>query len=171
MNQKFKDIIFILVNFIMNPIEKYQTSIRLLLTAAQIFYFFHKNINYVFFSVIILSPLSILVQSYQDYKRNYKFIKEHQENQVIKDVSIFPSGKILILIKNFIKIYDNDFNLLQIIVENANDYKFVAIKDESNFLVYSNNNIILFYELKNDNNFTLTKRIDNLNNLNSAFFF
>lgn len=137
----------------------------MLLAAA----YFHGDPFFIKISVIIQSSMNIIINGYNNYKINYKIIKKIHETSDIKDVSIFPSGKILVMTFNYIKIYDINFDVLQTINNYQNNNDFIYIKDENNFIVYSNNNL-LFYELF-DGNYSLRGIITNLVDLNSVFFF
>ena len=104
-----------------------------------------------------MSLIPIILEYYREYKKNYKLIKSIQENSSINDVSIFPSGKIIVMTSYYIKIYDINFNVIQIIVDSNNNI-FISIKDENNFLVYTNINILL-YESNNNLNYSLRRKI------------
>ena len=88
---------------------------------------------------------------------NIKTIKTSEKD--IRSMSIFPSGNLLSISGvNSIKIYDINFNLLQnIIPKNREWICYSDIKDENNFLVSSDKNIVLY--TKNDGKFTMNKII------------
>lgn len=165
----WKDIRFSFFNFFLNPIEKYEIHIRIIIVILYLTYFFHKKIGIFFFGGLIMSLIPIILEYYREYKKNYKLIKSIQENSSINDVSIFPSGKIIVMTSYYIKIYDINFNVIQTIVDSNNNI-FISIKDENNFLVYTNINILL-YESNNNLNYSLRRKIKNLSNLISAYFF
>ncbi len=77
----------------------------------------------------------------------------------IRSMSIFPSGNLLSISgTNSIKIYDLNFNLLQnIIPKNREWICYSDIKDENNFLVSSDKNIVLY--TKNEGKFTINNVI------------
>ena len=165
----WKEIQFSFFNFFLSPIEKYETHFRIIIMIICISYYFHENFKVLAFSIAIINSFPVILKYYQQYKKNFKSIENKPENTDIEDVSIFPSGKIIVITYYYIKIYDINFNVKQIIADSTN-YIFVSIKDENNFLVHSNNNI-LFYELINNLNYSLSGKIQNLSNLISAFFF
>ena len=165
----WKEIQFRFINFFMSPIEKYKIHINIILIIIFITYYFHRNIKVFAVCNAINYSFPVIIKSYRKYKKNFKSIEKKPENTDIKDVSIFPSGKIIVITSYYIKIYDINFNIKQFIADSTN-YIFVSIKDENNFLVYSNNNI-LFYESINNLNYSLNGNIQNLSNLISAFFF
>ena len=84
---------------------------------------------------------------------NIKTIKTSEKD--IRSMSIFPSGNLLSISGvNSIKIYDINFNLLQnIIPKNREWICYSDIKDENNFLVSSDKNIVLY--TKNEGKFTI----------------
>ena len=88
---------------------------------------------------------------------NIKTIKTSEKD--IRSMSIFPSGNLLSISgTNSIKIYDLNFNLLQnIIPKNREWICYSDIKDENNFLVSSDKNIVLY--TKNEGKFTINKII------------
>ena len=88
---------------------------------------------------------------------NIKTIKTSEKD--IRSMSIFPSGNLLSISGvNSIKIYDINFNLLQnIIPKNREWICYSDIKDENNFLVSSDKNIVLY--TKNEGKFTMNKII------------
>jgi len=165
----WKEIQFRFINFFMSPIEKYKIHINIILIIIFITSYFHRNIKLFAVCTSINYSFPVFIKSYRKYKKNFKSIEKKPENTDIKDVSIFPSGNIIVITSYYIKIYDINFNVKQFIADSTN-YIFVSIKDENNFLVYSNNNI-LFYEAINNLNYSLSGNIQNLSNLISAFFF
>ena len=169
MKKGWKEIVFKFVDFFLNPIEKYRIFIIIWATIIEVIAYINKNSFTLFISQIILILLNPVLKKYKEYKLNYKFIKKSPEIWYIKDVSFFPSGNILVSTFNSIKIYDINFNVLQNISNNLKK-NFVSIKNENNFLVYANNNI-LFYESFFDQNYSLHGKINNLFDLQSAFFF
>ena len=88
---------------------------------------------------------------------NIKTINTSEKD--IRSMSIFPSGNLLSISGvNSIKIYDINFNLLQnIIPKNREWICYSDIKDENNFLVSSDKNIVLY--TKNEGKFTMNKII------------
>lgn len=88
---------------------------------------------------------------------NIKTINTSEKD--IRSMSIFPSGNLLSISgTNSIKIYDLNFNLLQnIIPKNREWICYSDIKDENNFLVSSDKNIVLY--TKNEGKFTINKII------------
>ena len=80
----------------------------------------------------------------------------------VRDVEIFPSGKIISVSSDLsIKIYDNNFNVLQIIKNAHNkDVVYVDIKDENNFVTSSCDGSIYTW-IKKDNKFKINKKIIN----------
>ena len=88
-------------------------------------------------------------------------------NDEINSMSIFPSGNLISVSDDkSIKIYDNNFNILQSI-ENAHDdsIDYVDIKDENNFVTCSKDKTIKTWINKNNKNkFVLNKIIKNAHN-------
>ena len=89
-------------------------------------------------------------------------------NDEINSMSIFPSGNLISVSDDkSIKIYDNNFNIIQSI-ENAHDESidYVNIKDENNFVTCSKDKSIKTWIKKNDKNkenkFILNKIIKKL---------
>ena len=65
-----------------------------------------------------------------------KKVSEFDENSIIYDVSIFPSGNIILMTPLSIKILNNkNFEPIQQI--NILNYNSIDIKDENNFLISS----------------------------------
>lgn len=165
----WKEIKFSFFNFFMNPMEKYEIHIKIISMLICLSYYIHGNIKVIGFSNAIIYSFPVILKSYQQYKKNFKSIDKKTENTDIKDISIFPSGKIIVITCFYIKIYDINFNVKQMIADGLH-YIFISIKDENNFLVYSNNKIF-FYESINNLDYSLSGKIQNLSNLISAFFF
>ena len=70
--------------------------------------------------------------------KNIKTIKAHSNS--ISSISVFPLGNLVSVSKDkSINIYDNNFNIIQTII-NAHDSKitYVDVKDENNFVTCSN---------------------------------
>ncbi len=95
-------------------------------------------------------------------------INPHKDE--INSMSIFPSGNLISVSDDkSIKIYDNNFNIIQSI-ENAHDESidYVNIKDENNFVTCSKDKSIKTWIKKNDKNkenkFILNKIIKNAHN-------
>ena len=79
----------------------------------------------------------------------------------METVSVFPSGNIITVSHDkSIEIYDESFNILQII-ENAHDgyIYYVDIKDENNFITCSEKDFKIW--IKDKNGFILNKCIEN----------
>ena len=97
---------------------------------------------------------------------NLKIINSiNAHENLINSVSIFPSGKIISVSHDkSIKIYDNNFNIIQII-KNAHDNYIinVNIKNENNFITCSSDKSIKFWK-KNKNEFQLNQIIENAHN-------
>ena len=94
--------------------------------------------------------------------KNIKSFKMHKYS--VNKVSTFNSGNIISVSEDkSIKIYDNNFNLLQDI-QNAhnNSIFYVDIKDENNFITSSINDIKLW--IKEKNLFTINQTIKNAHN-------
>ena len=94
------------------------------------------------------------------YILNIKTIEAHQKG--IPKVSIFPSGNIISISNDLsIKIWDNNFNLIQHI-ENAHEeyLTYVEIENENNFVTCSDDRSIKFWN-KQYNIFTLKENIIN----------
>ena len=94
----WKEIQFRFLNFFLSPIEKYKIHIRIILIIIFITYYFHRNIKVFAVCNAINYSIPVIIKSYQQYKKNFKSIEKKPENTDIKDVSIFPSGKIILLI-------------------------------------------------------------------------
>ena len=92
--------------------------------------------------------------------KQINLIKAHES--WVRDVEIFPSGKIISVSSDLsIKIYDNNFNVLQIIKNAHNkDVVYVDIKDENNFVTSSCDGSIYTW-IKKDNKFKINKKIIN----------
>ena len=92
-----------------------------------------------------------------------KSIKAHKNN--ISSVSIFPSGNIISVSEDkSIKIYDNNYNILQDIQNAHNSWiLYVDIKDDNNFVTCSDDNSIKTW-IKNNNKFKINKIIQNAHN-------
>ena len=97
---------------------------------------------------------------------NLKFIKSIEGyNGTISSISIFPSGNIIsVSFDKSIKIYDEDFNILQNIL-NAHEKSivYVDIKDDNNFVTCSGDLTIKTW-IKKENAFNVNKIIDNAHN-------
>ena len=172
MELSWKDILFTFLHFFLNPIEKYEKLLNfhfIIIKVINVYYY--KNKMFFVINTILLCAMPFIIDFYNKYKINYKLISTIHENLSIDDVSVFPSGKFIVLTRGSIKIYDINCNLLQTIINILFNNIFVSIKDENNFIVYSNNNNILFYEYI-DGNYSLKGNItNNILNLKSAFFF
>ena len=92
--------------------------------------------------------------------KQINLIKAHES--WVRDVEIFPSGKIISVSSDLsIKIYDNNFKVLQIIKNAHNkDVVYVDIKDENNFVTSSCDGSIYTW-IKKDNKFKINKKIIN----------
>ena len=86
----------------------------------------------------------------------------NKKNERISSISSFPSGKIIVSSFNkFIKIFDNNFNILQIInFAHKNAITNIEVKDEKNFFSSSWDGCIKIWKLKNDK-YTIQQVIDN----------
>ncbi len=97
---------------------------------------------------------------------NLKFVKSIEGyNGTISSMSIFPSGNIIsVSFDKAIKIYDQDFNILQNIL-NAHEKSivYVDIKDDNNFVTCSGDLTIKTW-IKKENEFNVNKIIDNAHN-------
>jgi len=96
-------------------------------------------------------------------KLNFKIIKIiNSHKDWINSISLFPSGNIIsVSYDKSIKIYDNNFNIIQHI---QNIYKYgiiyVDVKDENNFITCSSDNSIKTW-IKINNQFILNYNINN----------
>jgi phospholipase A-2-activating protein len=92
-----------------------------------------------------------------------KTIKAHSNS--ISSISVFPLGNLVSVSKDkSINIYDNNFNIIQTII-NAHDSKitYVDVKDENNFVTCSNDKKIKIW-IKKGKKFELGKIIKNTHN-------
>ena len=99
-----------------------------------------------------------------EYKLN-KIKTINSYNGFISSISSFPSGNIIsVSYDKSIKIFDNNFNLIQII-NNAHDSSIfnIDIQNENNFVTCSADNNIKTW-IKNNNNFKLNNIIENAHN-------
>ena len=99
-----------------------------------------------------------------EYKLN-KTKTINSYNGLISSISSFPSGNIIsVSYDKSIKIFDNNFNLIQII-NNAHDSSIfnIDIQNENNFVTCSADNNIKTW-IKNNNNFKLNNIIENAHN-------
>ena len=89
--------------------------------------------------------------------------KTHDDQ--IKHIAIFPLGNIISVSKDkSIKIYNNNFQILQDIQNAHNDWiNYVDIKDENNFITCSKDKQIKTW-IKKDNNFQINQIIENSHN-------
>ena len=95
-------------------------------------------------------------------KINFKLIKEiNAHDDTIHLISIFPSGNIISVSNDRkIKIFDNNLNNIQTIIDAHDDnINYVDVKDENNFVTCSYDCIKTFY--KKNNIFILNKIIKN----------
>ena len=94
---------------------------------------------------------------------NIKTINAH--NDWVTTVSVFPSGKIISVSKDkTIKIWDENFNIIQIIEnQHSNKIDYISIKNENNFITCSFDKSINIYR-KEKNKFILRKKISNAHN-------
>ena len=95
--------------------------------------------------------------------KNIKTIKAHSNS--ISSISVFPLGNLVSVSKDkSINIYDNNFNIIQTII-NAHDSKitYVDVKDENNFVTCSNDKKIKIW-IKKGKKFELGKIIKNTHN-------
>ena len=110
----------------------------------------------------------ILFQTKKELKIiNYNNIKtiDAYDDGTVTSLSIFPSGNIVSVSDNkSIKIFDNEFNIIQII-KNAHDDSiyYVNVKDENNFATCSRDKSIKTW-IKKGNEFILNKLIINAHN-------
>jgi len=110
----------------------------------------------------------ILFQTKKELKIiNYNNIKtiDAYDDGTVTSLSIFPSGNIVSVSDNkSIKIFDNEFNIIQII-KNAHDDSiyYVNVKDENNFATCSRDKNIKTW-IKNGNEYNLNKLIINAHN-------
>ena len=98
---------------------------------------------------------------------NYNNIKtiDAYDDGTVTSLSIFPSGNIVSVSDNkSIKIFDNEFNIIQII-KNAHDDSiyYVNVKDENNFATCSRDKNIKTW-IKRGNEYNLNKLIINAHN-------
>ena len=100
-------------------------------------------------------------------KVNYQFkmIKKlNIHNDIIMSMSIFPLGNFISISNDkSIKIWDNQFNLLQII-EEENPISSVDIENDNNYISCSKYFITIW--IKNKNKFEINEKIENINNSN-----
>ena len=107
----------------------------------------------------ILKGFPLINQNEKIELKNLSTIKAH--DSWIRDVEIFPSGKIVSVSSDLsIKIYDNNFKVLQII-ENAHtkDVVYVNIKDENNFVTSACDGTIYTW-IKKNNKFKINQKIN-----------
>ena len=171
MNINWKKINYNIVSFFLNPLEKYEWRFRILLVIICVAQIFYLNKIFFLFLSFIISSLDTILRKYKKYKYDYHKVNEINENDAIIDVSVFPSGNIIVVTRAHIKIYDNNFYPFQIIPDhpqNLNVFKFVDIKDENNFLAYKDG-ILSFYTLIN-NNYILINNMK-ASHLKYAYFF
>ena len=90
---------------------------------------------------------------------NIKNIKDINCN--INSISIFPLGN-CVTVSNHIKIWDINFNIIQIINNPHNNDKinYVSVKDDNNFITCSYD--IIKTWIKNENNFIINKIISQI---------
>ena len=146
---------------------------RILLLIVFILFFIHKNMVLLGNSILIIIILKIITGCYNFYNK-FKCIRnkkaEFSEEYMICDVSVFPSGNILLITSKVLKILNNQLKLLQKI-DMINTYENLDIKDENNFLIISSKiNQIKTY-IKENNIFKYNKSIGGFNNLQFAKYF
>ncbi len=85
------------------------------------------------------------------------------KNEKISSISSFPSGKIIVASYNkFIKIFDNNFNILQILTRAHKDaITIIEVKDERKFFSCSWDRCIKIWELKNNDKYYIQQVINN----------
>ena len=150
---------------------KYEIHFEVLFFVISIYFLFQKN-NFLFSFLNFLNVLfqTVLIKIYKTYKLKSKKVSEFNENNIIYDVSIFPSGKIILMTSFSIKILNNNnFESIQHI--NIHDYNSIDIKDENNFLITSGIQREIKTFIKQNNLFVVNQNISNLNNLNFAQYF
>lgn len=121
-----------------------------ILTALSIYFLFKNNTNYLSLVLIVSYVVSFL---FQKYRMNLKVIKKMQ-NEKCTDISVFPSGKIILFSSYSIKILDNNnYELLQQINNKEISYlSYIDIIDENNFCVFVKSEedyMILFSKINN----------------------
>lgn len=124
-----------------------------ILTALSIYFLFKNNTNYLSLVLIASYVVSFLFQKYDKYRMNLKVIKKMQ-NEKCTDISVFPSGKIILFSYYYIKILDNNnYELLQQINNKEISYlSYIDIIDENNFCVFVKNEedyMMLFSKINN----------------------
>ena len=81
--------------------------------------------------------------------------------ETIYCISIFPSGNIISISDNSIKIYSPSFKIIQNIPNAFVKGRYVSIKDEKNFVTCSWKNIEIWIKKENENKFSLKNIIKN----------
>ena len=101
--------------------------------------------------------------------KEYKLIKSIDTDLSLIYASIFPSGNIVsVLNDSTIKIFDKNFNLIQLIKDKDSFY-YVSVRDENNFVTSTSNNSIKTYIKKNEK-FELNQHIKDAHKLNKDIF-
>ena len=131
---------------------------------------FHPHLTLLYYPIYSALILKIIINCHNKIKWRSKKKTEFSANGIIFDVSVFPSGNILLLTQNEVKILNNEFNLLQKIKMN-NSYGTVDIKDEKNFLITSLEEKQIKTYKKENNIFIFNQSIFNLNNFKFAQYF
>lgn len=151
--------------------EQYKNLLSIINLILTLIFIYEKNYFYLSLSQSITQLFKIIIEEYIKNKLKKKRVREIFENNntEIRDVAVFPSGKIILVTFIYIKILNNDFNLSQFI--GINSYEFIDIKDENNFLISSSNlNNIKTYRKQGDL-YIFRLNIGNLDNLNFAKYF
>ena len=123
-----------------------------------------------YFAFQIMGAFQVLYdkieKKYKEKKIDYKRIKKIDEN-IILDISVFYSGKIIYITDSHIKILNNNnyelLQMIQIFLSTSID-----IKDENNFLITSKKNEQITTWRKYNNLFIINKTIFKVGNVNFA---
>lgn len=148
----------------------YENFWALFLLISMIIINFHPHLTLLYYPIYSALILKIIINCHNKIKWRSKKKTEFSANGIIFDVSVFPSGNILLLTQNEVKILNNEFNLLQEIKMN-NSYGTVDIKDENNFLITSLEEKQIKTYKKENNIFIFNQSILNLNNFKFAQYF
>ena len=162
---------FIFNNKIINILAQSSLIIKFILVIIPLFCFvlsldfktFCLSIKFMSIFIIFYNKIE---KKYKEKKIDYKRIKKIDEN-IILDISVFYSGKIIYLTDSHIKILNNNnyelLQMIQIFLSTSID-----IKDENNFLITSKENEQITTWRKHNNLFIINKTIFKVGNVNFA---
>ncbi len=95
---------------------------------------------------------------------NITYIDSVNVSNSVFSISIFPSGNIIASSYSSLIIYDNDFNIINVIINSQSNssLNYVDIYDENNFVTCDDNNIKTW--IKNQDKYSINKKINNAHN-------